>query len=328
MRKLTFKATIFALPILCFVGYLERSLRVFPNSYSVKRHAMERALKDTQILITGSSHSFYGIRPSLLSPHAFSLAYVSQNLYYDTRLALKYLGSMPKLTTVVIPISYFSLEGSSDLGAENWREPFYYRIYGIRSIRQPWVLANYSVLALYGPNEARSLMTQGPPSCDVGEDGGVASGGLAPGSTEKLASRAALIRHHGGMRPEYIAENVRRLEELLTALRSRGIRAIFVTTPVYRTYSSGIRRDAYRRMQDTLGSLCLRYGLRYLNHMEDPRFTEADFSDTDHLDLQGATKFTQILRNEIISEAFAERAASHYGVNGVTRNWWAIPNGP
>jgi phage terminase large subunit GpA-like protein len=36
-----------------------------------------------------------------------------------------------------------------------------------------------------------------------------------------------------------------------------------------------------------------------------------DFNDTDHLDLQGATKFTQILRNEIVAEEFAERAASH-----------------
>ena len=63
----------------------------------MKRLYLEHALNDIEILVTGSSYSFFGIRPSILNSHAFSLAYVSQDLYYDHRLVLKYLESMPKL---------------------------------------------------------------------------------------------------------------------------------------------------------------------------------------------------------------------------------------
>lgn len=37
----------------------------------------------------------------------------------------------------------------------------------------------------------------------------------------------------------------------------------------------------------------------YLNHMNDKRFSDSDFSDTDHLNPQGARKLTEILNEEL-----------------------------
>jgi len=290
---------IFALPIPCYLGMMEHALRAIPNSYSVKHDRLERALADTEVLITGSSQSFYGIRASLLGPHAFNMAYVSQDLYYDTRLVLKYIDRMPKLRTVIIPISYLTWEFRLDTtGAEYWRRSFYYHVYGIRASRPP-DLPDYSMLALYGPDEARRLVTQGPSEIDIGEDGGMAGGGLTSLPAKYLSVQEKLALYHSQMRPDVSTENLRCLEELLTALRGRGIRTLLVNTPVRPPYSSGMRPEAYRNMQSAVASLCARYGLRYLDHQDDNRFTEADFYDLDHLNLQGATRFTQLLRSEI-----------------------------
>lgn len=304
MSKLLARIVIFALPILGFLGYLEHALRAFPNNWTVKRAALERVLNDTEVLITGSSHSFYGIRPSLLSPHTFSLAYTAQDLYYDTRLTLKYLDRMPKLGTVVIPVSYASLEYSVDDSSEQrYAEAFYYHVYRIPEEGRLPTLAHYSLIALYGPHYARKLMRSSVGfSSDVGEDGGCRDE-RATDSSGTAETQVVLARHHSVMSPHTAVGNLRYIEELLAALRARGIRAVFVTTPVSRAYHAGIRPVSYRRMQDAVAGFCVRYGLQYFDHMQDLRFSEADFMDPDHLDTLGAMKFTRIIRSEIFGGA-------------------------
>jgi len=311
MRRFLVKTFIFVSPLLCLFLYLEVSLRRLPNSYATKRQYLEQGLATTEVLLSGSSHEFYGIRPSLLAPHTFSIAYVSQDLYYDTHLILLYLDRMPKLTTVIIPVSYRSLESQLDVGTESWRVPFYYCFYGIPARERKFTLANFSYLALYGYDAARTIMIDGPPKLDIGSDGGFENSTSEPGSAEKLAEVQPIVRHHSAMRREFLGPNVSALEQTLAALQHRGIRAVFVTTPVYKTYSQAARPETYRRMQDALGELCRRYGVQYFNHMQDSRFTAADFNDIDHLDREGAEKFSLILHAEIFAhEPGGETAGS------------------
>jgi hypothetical protein len=140
------------------------------------------------------------------------------------------------------------------------------------------------------------MLSSAPPPI-VGDDGGC-NVERGPGSFNVVAL-AGVKLHDAVMIPEKAADNIRYLEELLKALRVRGIRAVFVTTPVSRVYAATVRRESYRHMQEVLASLCTRYSVDYFNHMDDGRFDESDFMDTDHLDSQGATKFTRILRGEI-----------------------------
>jgi hypothetical protein len=309
MKKLFFRAVVFALPILCFLAYLEISLRKLPNGYTVKRTRLECVLDDTEVLIIGSSTAFWGIQPSALSAHAFSTAYVAQDIYHDVRLTQMYLDRMPKLHTVIIPLVYISFEYRLDTGSESWRDPFYVHAFGIPNRAHPFDAGNFSYLALYGPDQARKLLINGAPAPDVGPDGGEIHGGLPQGPSDAQAAQVALDRHHALMHPEFAAENIRLTEELLTALGNRGIRAVFVSSPVSSAYSSGMRPDVYRRMQDTTAALCRRYRLQYFNHTFDSDFTEADFYDADHLDKDGATKFTQMLRKEIFKEDSGVRAS-------------------
>lgn len=102
------------------------------------------------------------------------------------------------------------------------------------------------------------------------------------------------------MHPEHVAENVRYLDEMLGALKAGGVRAVFVTTPTYRSYSEGMNPEAYRRMQGEVEALRRKYGLEDFNYQNDPRFTPEDFADSNHLGTRGAEKFSLILRDEVL----------------------------
>ena len=55
-------------------------------------------------------------------------------------------------------------------------------------------------------------------------------------------------------------------------------------------------------MQKEIQTLQQKYGLEYYNYMTDERFVAEDFGDSDHLNTQGAKKFSRILKDEVIEK--------------------------
>ena len=132
MTKLLFRLLLLLLPFALLVGAFEFKFRKARNNqYVVKKSLLESASEEVEILTLGSSHGYRGILPELLGRRAFNLAATSQSIYYDVELAIKYLPNLPRLTTVVLPVSYFSLEYQLDQGAERWRCYYYYTFYSI-----------------------------------------------------------------------------------------------------------------------------------------------------------------------------------------------------
>jgi len=54
------------------------------------------------------------------------------------------------------------------------------------------------------------------------------------------------------------------------------------------------------RMQRAIADLCAAHRVRYFNYFEDPRFVVSDFQNSDHLNEQGAIKFTRIVDSDIV----------------------------
>jgi hypothetical protein len=306
--KLIVKLCILLAPVLCALGYVEHELVSIPNGYNVKRYHVEQRILDIEVLITGSSHSFYAIKPRALNQNAFSLAYVSQDLFYDTRLLLKYAPRARNLKLVIVPISYFSMESKLEDTIESWRCPFYHKVFGL-PVADPLDVKNYSLIALYGASETQSLIFARfrPQNTESIDDDGGPSVGLRKSENPDLSSEAALARHRASMRPALIQENVRYLTEAVEVLKSRSVAVVFVTTPAYKSYYSRLNPAAYARMQDVIRSMSEQNGIQYHNYMEDPRFAESDFFDCDHLNASGMAKFTEILKSEIVDPSLASR---------------------
>jgi hypothetical protein len=317
--KFFLKLCILLAPVLLAVSYVEHELGSVANGYSLKRERVEQRILDINILITGSSHSFYAIKPRALNQNAFSLAYISQDLFYDTRLLLKYAPKAPNLRLVIIPISYFSMESKLNDTIESWRCPFYHKFFGL-PVAEPLDVKNYSLIALYGASETQSLIFARFKSQNaelVDDDGGPPEG-LRKRENSDLSSEVTLARHHSSMRPGLIQENVHYLNEAVEMLKSRGVRVIFITTPVYKSYYSHLNPVAYTyaRMRDAVRLMSEQNGAQYHNYMEDSRFGELDFFDCDHLNALGMAKFTEILKNEIVDPSIAHRTIMKDPISG------------
>ena len=63
---------------------------------------------------------------------------------------------------------------------------------------------------------------------------------------------------------------------------------------------AGIEPAVYARMQQSLHLFCQGYSVIYRNYLSDERFTLNDFRDADHLNQNGAVKFSDLLYREVL----------------------------
>lgn len=303
MFKLGFKLLILFLPLLFLLAVIEYKARLFPvpNNYIVKRAIVDQKIGDAQIIISGSSHTYYGVKANMLGVPAINIAYFSQDLYYDTRILLKILPQAAQTKLVIIPISYFSLEYKLQKGLESRRVNFYRKFWDIAPESENFDLARYSSTALFGFQSARNYELFGtPPKLEkMGDTGGYENETFTNLYNVKNA-KAGIDETHLTMTEDSITQNVKYLSELFEALRVRNIRAVIVTTPCYRTYYEAIDSERYDLMQNEIQTFSQKYNVEYGNYLKDERFVIDDFQDGSHLNTQGAEKFTKIIKDEIV----------------------------
>jgi Protein of unknown function (DUF1574) len=304
MFKYGFKLLIFFLPLMLLAAFVEYRVRTFsvPNNYTAKRAIVEKNIGTTQVFISGSSHAYYGILAKRLGVPAINLAYFSQDVYYDTRILLRYLPQAAEAKLVIVPISYFTLEYKLEQNLESSnRVNFYTKLWEIPPEKEKFDLAQYSSIVLFGFQPARNFALFGvmPKSEEMDETGSYVSKSISNLTNIKNA-KAGIDEKHRTMKAESIPQNVRYLSELFEALRAKNISVVMLTTPCFRTYNEALDAERYARMQDEIRQLSEKYGIEYINYLKDERFVTEDFQDSSHLSTKGAEKFTDIIKDEIV----------------------------
>jgi hypothetical protein len=308
MKRLFIRLIIILLPFLVIFLVIEYKASRLLNSYAQKKYAVEEQAPTLNVLVLGSSHALDDINPDFFSCKGYNLSNVSQSLFYDTRLCLKYLDRMPDLKGVIITMSYFSLFYELNNLPENWRDYFYFRYYGIRfptlSLADPKI---FSYTALYTRDFISAMMFSKLNNKD--EFGDIQPNGWkkvgAPADSVAISDstgREHALFHHSLVRMNNLKKNVEYLRELLTELRRRNIRVCFVTTPVYQTYSKHLNPFVLHANQNIIRGLCREFSASCFNYSDDPRFPKSDFSDNDHLNVAGAEKFSRILDHDFVSK--------------------------
>ena len=121
MKRFIVRALCFILPVLAGLTLGEYFLRQVPNDYSFKKEWLDHNSSQVEVLVLGSSHTYYGVNPVYFSKKSFNAAYVSQSIPYDYFIFTKYVNQMKNLSYVILPISYFSLWGSLENDGEAYR---------------------------------------------------------------------------------------------------------------------------------------------------------------------------------------------------------------
>ncbi len=313
MRRLLLNWCLLLLPITGFLVWFEvaRGARE-SNLFRVKRDLLQASADHVEVLILGSSHEHEGVVPGLVHSNAFNLSAVSQSLYYDCALVRKYAPILPRLQLVVIPISYFSFEMELAGTTEEWRSYYYRHIHGIShpDFRQETRLRNWSAWYLYGRDFGwQAIRGSAPPlvRSDYDPGGGVVDTRPPEKRTLHLkpdyvrtSAPVAFARHATSMHAENRAPHLKDLRGLAATLRQRGVRVVFLTLPVSANYLGRLSPEVRARNAKTVQELCREFGSEWKDYSGDPRFTDDDFWDADHLNFPGAAKFSRFLGEEFI----------------------------
>lgn len=306
MIILTRKILLVILPVVLLAITFEILARTLHTSYSIKHDKLIRKKNDVEILVLGSSHSNFGINPQYFGYESFNLSNTSQDLYYDYSLLLKYLPVCKNIKIVILPVSYFTLFNRGlNSGIESWRTDYYSFYLKIPNPANSFFnLTQYSALFLWdGPINIIKNFKQR--SININEYGYQHSDVLESNTNNIISNATGKKRvklHQNIMDEKYINGNVDIIDKIVKECISRKIKIVFITTPVYKTYSDNISKKYYDIMIDTIKKITTKYSANSYNYFYDERFCGSDFIDNDHLNDAGATKFSIILKNEVINK--------------------------
>ncbi len=308
------KMLLFISPVVILIVYLEVNLRKIPNSYNVKRKFLEQNLHEIEVLNIGSSQALFGLNPHILHPHCFNVAEIAQTIYYDRRIIEKYLQRMPNLKLVIIPVSYHVLWQQMHDGTEQWRENYYYQYWGIDFPETNWYdIKKYSAVFLYEPKYVFGIALKNFKlnyAADIDSSGWVSNANIGSDSTiNDTLGFKRVMQHNNAIVPSRLPYVVNDLSLLISHLQERNITAVFVTIPVYETYSKFMRPDIVEKRDSVIQSLCTQYHMKCYAYEKDKRFTMVDFFDNDHLNKYGAEKMSKIIKSDIIDPFFESRDA-------------------
>lgn len=302
-NKILLKIFYFFLPIILLLGFVEYQLRShhFTSSYAAKKYYLEQQLDSIETLILGSSESFNGIDPKYFSSKTFNLANVSQTLFYDKALTLKYVNQIPKLKNVIINISYFSFFYQLHDIKEKWRDDYYKLYFDIKfSDDKNFTINQYAYLAVYQLKHSIELAFNNfndEPAATILRNG------YQPRNNKELINDSTGLARVTIHNNEIFANRRKQIEEdledFVMQLKQKNIKVVFITTPVYTTYSKFCNPKIIEQNSNFINQLTSKYQCKYYNYFTDTSFKQSDFFDNDHLNNNGAKKLSIRLNNEM-----------------------------
>lgn len=286
-----FRILLFAAILLLPLSAGESYIRSVPNPSKAKHAHMKAHSKEIDVLILGSSHTYYGIAPERISKRAYSLAQVSQTLRYDDFLLHHY--PMPNLRMVVLPISDFSLYEELEDGKE-WYLANRYRLYMDCNIHPHLSVYDWEITSFPTYCEKLKQLWQ-PPHMHWSAYGQGLEYTLAhrPTNWDNGEERAANNTYTDLSRA---TNGISHLESIARFCESNHVRLILLSTPLRPSYRQHQNADQLADTHSRIQQFLQRHPqTTYLDFRASPQFSANDFYDSDHLNTQGAQKLSLLV---------------------------------
>ena len=309
------KLTLFFVLPFCVWVYLELKVKQTPDSYLIKREAIERLAPNLELLVLGNSHAYYGIKPSVFSVPSYSLANVNQTVDLDVDLMLKYVDQLPKLKYVVQSLSLFSLGFRMSEHAEEWRQYFYTYYFGVTGqpgFKNYFHPKSWSLTLALGRDLTWSRIqeSEGWMGFVKGLDdhGWYGRPGVDADMLNTAISLPKVRREQESINPRDQWDDAkRRLTLMASRLKEHGVQLIITISPAYPTYFKAFDPELVRSFYAAVEQLCKETSAKCVNYNGDKRLVAGDFFDLHHLNQGGADKYSRILDQEVIQKLTATR---------------------
>ena len=267
-------------------------------------------INEVEIANVGSSHGAYDFIYDELTEDGYScfnFGSVSQTYQYDLALLEEYGGHLDDGCVVFIPVSYFSFnnETVNETEAQALSVKYYhclspknipdYDLYtDIVTTRLPILSAGEDLFRLL-PSFSLSL------KAFAAEDN--PNGGMDEAAVAEFANRAAMRydRHFNNKENLFLPEREEQLLSLIDYCQKHGLTPVLITTPFSSYYNTQVSGEFLDRFYGTVNRISSDTNVSYYDYSHDKRFQEnlTYFSDSDHLNAEGAAYFMEIIAEEV-----------------------------
>jgi len=298
MKKGLLRLGIFLIPMFILLALMEYGIRLIPNAYSIKSNYIENNGDKISILILGHSHHFYGLNPEYMPQGTFNMANVSQMYNYDGLILEKYLDQLPNINSIVLPISYHSFyDEGTDMPIINKN----YLIYFGTGINNKLSDYFHITSAPFKENSIKisDFISKKKSWLSSNELGfGLDFESKAPVGIQESA-RLAAQRHHVS-NTDFNQDNLNKFYQLIETSLDKNIKVILVSAPVSQSYYNALDEEVLDQIKIFTNSLVREKPyIQYFDFRQHPEFQDEDFYDADHLNHQGAKKFSAALSLKI-----------------------------
>jgi hypothetical protein len=260
-------------------------------------------IDNIEIANIGSSHGAYDFVYGKLQEEGYScfnFGNVSQTYNYDYAILKEYGKYIDEGCLLFIPVSYFSFNNEvvNDTEAQALSVKYYhclspenmpdYDLFtDIVTTRLPILSAGEDILKLL-PDVNLSLIA-------YAADDGIDEAEFARRAQERYD------RHFNNKDEYFMPERIAELYTIINYCRERDITPVLITTPFSKYYRDLVSDEFLQEFNDTVTGIANDTDVSYYDYSDDPRFRDNlnYFSDSDHLNDEGAVYFMEILQDEV-----------------------------
>ncbi|MBQ6805850.1 MAG: hypothetical protein IJO97_00265 [Lachnospiraceae bacterium] len=269
----------------------------------VKFDTLGREYWEIHVGNLGSSHGAYNFNYDAISQYGyicFNFANTSQSYDYDYAILQEYGQYMTPNSVMFIPVSYFSF--NNEVVNDTEKQAMTVRYYHFLS---PENIPNYDPYV--------DLVTNRLPILSAGEElfkilpdlklSLIAHAADDGNNIEEFANKAQArySRHFDNKEEYFMPERIEELYAIIEYCQANEITPVLITTPFSHYYTDLVSDEFLQEFHDTVTTIATDTGVNYYDYSHDERFRDNldYFSDSDHLNEQGAQYFMQVLMEEI-----------------------------
>lgn len=299
---------VFFIPVIIAYFILELLVLEIPINYKVYGNHLNNHSEEIEVMALGSSQMKCAFNPAVSNKSAINFASTSQHHNEDFHILKGTIDRLPKLKTVVLEISCNHLELPHHAN-DYWKNSIYLKYYNVNAFERPtWTKDKLIYLsnARFYSHKLMDYYFYKTDKSQLNEYGFDTNN--FDGAFRKLNYDVNEIEKHKFKiitREDLtiFKKNTAYLFEILDYIQKRDLKVIIVTVPLYKTYLHKRNPNIVRRRDSILSVIKTKYDNVVLLDKETDtlQFNVHDFLNENHLNPDGAKKFTAILNRKLDS---------------------------
>lgn len=300
IKKFLIQTCLFFIPVIIAYAIIENTTRNLPLTPKIKSDFYKKYQDDIEALVLGASQNRDAINPEFLSQKALNIAFPDQDYYVSSKLLEQLAPTLPSLKTVIIPISYGHFETAPNQ-KETWKNSMYRHYFGT-TISDKFTYFKNNLLYISYPEYYTGKINEhrkGISNVDCNEYGynrNVEKSLFYKFAYDSLSiTQQSVYIAPNKPHPEFIPENVEKLKAMLDFCVQQNYTIILVETPTTKRFKELRIPEIMRRRDSILSIITTDYKIQYIEADIRDSYYIKDYRDNNHLNPQGAEKFTKRL---------------------------------